>query len=376
MEQKNKNGIVMEVSESEQKMILMTEDGEFIQRSYNGTVPKIGAELNFSVNQVPKRKPLFTRWRQAGLAVAAVLLLLIITPAMLNNIPGNSETVAYVTVDVNPSIELGINTNDIVVFSKGLNYEGQEVIKSLNLKGLKSEKAIAKLTGELVKTGYVDELEAGRIMISVRAETNEGNLTDEIADKLARTVKTSLAENNARFTLVSTVKVDEELRLSAEKAGVSPGKYILMLEDSYERKTNDDDMQVAKHETEKLLEEEADYNSEILDENKENERTEVKEQERESSKSEVRIAQNNNKDVQEKSTENKEQSNKERESNEYQLAENKQRIAELEDKKVTEIASLLNENDSKDDDKEKDEEDEENVEDDEENEEELKENNK
>lgn len=235
--QEVKNGIVMEVKESE--LVVMTPDGEFLHRPYAENPPQIGEEISFTVATRAKPRTFLTRWRQAGLAVAAMLLLFILTPAMINQLPVSSEMVAYVTVDVNPSIELGVNNKDKIVSAKALSESGNDVLESLNLIDKRSEEAITEITRQMVAMGYIKAYEANKVMISVRSLTNNKELTDKLSENLVTATKVALAQDDVKLAIVSAIQVDEELRLSAEIAGVSPGKYVLMLEENPYSSDND-----------------------------------------------------------------------------------------------------------------------------------------
>ena len=45
--------------------------------------------------------------------------------------------VSYVSIDVNPSIELALNRFDRVVYAAAYNLEGEEILNGLSLKGKK-----------------------------------------------------------------------------------------------------------------------------------------------------------------------------------------------------------------------------------------------
>lgn len=55
--------------------------------------------------------------------------------------------VAYVSVDVNPSVELSLNRFDTVVAQEGVNDDGAALLANVNLVGMGCEEAIATLTG-------------------------------------------------------------------------------------------------------------------------------------------------------------------------------------------------------------------------------------
>ncbi|MDW7674608.1 MAG: anti-sigma factor domain-containing protein [Bacillota bacterium] len=230
---RKRRGVVLELTQED--MVLLTPEGEFIRRPVLNGAVSIGQEVHYTENAevvAPPKERFFNKWRRSGLAVAAVLLLLILTPAMLNQMPIASETVAYVTVDVNPSIELGIDNKDMVSTALGLNDDGEKVVNSLQLEGINSEKAVELITKKILEMGIIKKDEYTKVMITVRPVKAGNKVAVELEQKLAFTTKNVLAQDEVRFAVVSTALIDEELRVSAQVAGVSPGKYLMMLEEN------------------------------------------------------------------------------------------------------------------------------------------------
>jgi hypothetical protein len=213
-------------------MILLTPEGEFVKRPVLGNSVILGQEIHYcetvEVINPPKQK-LLTKWRRSGLAVAAVLLMLILTPAMLNMLSVTTETVAYVTIDVNPSIELAIDNKDAVVSAEGLNEEGRRLLERIELLGLKSEAATARIAKEIVALGYIKRGDAATLIITVRPVKSGSQVVLGLKDKLVATTKETLAQNEVKYAVVEIHLIDEELRLSAKQTGVSPGRYLFML---------------------------------------------------------------------------------------------------------------------------------------------------
>ena len=56
-----------------------------------------------------------------------------------------SKPVSYISIDVNPSIELGINRFDKVVSAKGYNQDGQDILQHVPLKNISYIQAIDRL---------------------------------------------------------------------------------------------------------------------------------------------------------------------------------------------------------------------------------------
>src|SRR5690606_23345105 len=113
-------GIVME--SGRRSTVVMTPDGEFVKISGSGWA--IGEEISFereARRQARRRSFLLT-------ASAAVILPVAFTVPGLQ-LYDRPHVAAYVTLDINPSVELGVDNNRGVVELHALNPDGETVIQ-------------------------------------------------------------------------------------------------------------------------------------------------------------------------------------------------------------------------------------------------------
>lgn len=95
------------------------------------------------------RRPVAVR----GLAVAACLLV-----ALLGAGTGVCLTpTAVISVDVNPSVELGINRFDRVVYAKGMNEDGERLVDSVDVWGSTYDEAVERLLDSDQVAGLLEE---------------------------------------------------------------------------------------------------------------------------------------------------------------------------------------------------------------------------
>ena len=72
--------------------------------------------------------------------------------------PAEQKATTFVSLDINPSIELTLDKNDKVVSVRGANEDGQVLLYGeADLKGLSVEAAVEKITEWAVELGYLDE---------------------------------------------------------------------------------------------------------------------------------------------------------------------------------------------------------------------------
>ena len=95
---KQGKGIVVEVA-ARDHVIVMTSQGEFLRVPFSKPVC-VGQEIQYTI----KRPPFYFKW-----TVAAVLLLALVGSAgQIADIPGGTTPAFFVTLDINPSIELAL----------------------------------------------------------------------------------------------------------------------------------------------------------------------------------------------------------------------------------------------------------------------------
>lgn len=85
------------------------------------------------------------------MALASILTLSACTP-------NGQEATTFVSIDINPSIELTLSARDKVVSVRGANEDGQVLLYGeADLKGMDVEQAVAKITELAVEYGYLNE---------------------------------------------------------------------------------------------------------------------------------------------------------------------------------------------------------------------------
>jgi hypothetical protein len=232
-------GIVMKVAGD--KAIVMTKDCQFLNIPLLDGMT-VGQEIDVPEEVVQQsrgtgkpvplpwyQKTWNTTWKKAGIVAASVLLAVSVwTSASLFSEP---TAYAYVTVDINPSIELSIDNHKQVVAAVPLNDEGKLVLEGLKLKGLPVEEAVGKLAEAASTQGYLDE--KTEVIITASPAVEKEELEDaldlsRVEDELVAKVE-SMAQSAGTEVEVEGIVVSQEVRAAAQEEGLSPGKYALYL---------------------------------------------------------------------------------------------------------------------------------------------------
>jgi hypothetical protein len=146
--------------------------------------------------------------------------------------------VAYVSLDINPSIELGVNAFDTIVSAEAYNEDGEKVLEGTNLINTKVVKAVSTVISNAISDGYIKEddtitTDAADTTATTSAAVEITISTDKegVADKLNESLKEAAdetLENNDVEAEVETDKVDLAKRDEARQLGITPGKLNLI----------------------------------------------------------------------------------------------------------------------------------------------------
>lgn len=218
-------GIVMEMSD--RHVIVMTPRGDFRQLPRDGRTCEIGEEILFAEPTIRRKVPPMAKL--SGLVAAVVLCIVVF--AGVTDFTGKNDVVAYVSMDINPSVEIGIDNAEKVWDLRGLNDDGKQLIAGLNYKGLDMA-AVAEAILQKAEQGPLAKGE-GDIIIASSIVKDTKKIDDAaIADKLKEQVAKHLREEHptdlANYE-VTAFAAPVEIRQEAASQGLSTGKYAIYL---------------------------------------------------------------------------------------------------------------------------------------------------
>ncbi len=225
---KRGTGIVVEMA-TQNRVVVMTSQGEFVRVPFTKPVC-VGQEIHFE----KKRRPSFWQW-----SIAAVVFLAIVGSAGMDNermyIPGGFAPTHYVTIDINPSIELALNREQRIVAVEGLNDDGRSLLYKARVVGSSLKQGVEVISAQARADGYypsdeseivvtissdeLDEYEM-RKLEQVTLERRESSVQYELED----VVRDALASDH--HTKVKVWQVPMEVRDELRQAGVTPARYI------------------------------------------------------------------------------------------------------------------------------------------------------
>ncbi len=167
------------------------------------------------------------RRRFLPLLTAACLVVVIAGGAFGVNSYQQAHTVAsIVSLDVNPSIELTLNSKERVLSATPLNSDAVAILDGMDLVGDDLNKAMNAIIGSLLKNGYVDEL-ANSILITV--EDDNTDRAASLQQKLNQEAEAILSGAKVNGAILSqTLEHSAQLQSQADAYGISVGKAALI----------------------------------------------------------------------------------------------------------------------------------------------------
>jgi len=134
--------------------------------------------------------------------------------------------VAYVSMDINPSVELGVNTFDTVVSVEAYNEDGKNILEGTDLVNVKVDDAVSTVISNAISDGYIKEDGSSVIEITTLTDKTTGAAV-ELNESLKNVVDETLSNNDIQAE-VETENVALARRDEARKLGITPGKLNLI----------------------------------------------------------------------------------------------------------------------------------------------------
>ena len=180
-----------------------------------------GTVINMPIMKTAKRK-----WT---ILVAACLAVVLLAGGGVLYQQANAVA-SVVSLDVNPSIELKVNSSEKVLVCTPLNEDAKAILADMSngadLKGAKLDVAVNAIVGSLVRNGYLDSISSA-IMISV--EDKDTARAEKLQRELTSTVDGVLQTSEAKAAvLTQTLTQDAAREQQARENSISTGKAALV----------------------------------------------------------------------------------------------------------------------------------------------------
>ncbi|SFF10614.1 Anti-sigma factor N-terminus [Paenibacillus algorifonticola] len=225
-------GVVMQIQKN--RAIVLTADGRFINTALPRNV-QVGDEIVIQQEERARRKrPKALLWR-TGVAAAIVLLIL---PVLLYVQSGEHPVVAYFSMDINPSIEIGIDSREQVQELHAFNEAGKQLIAGVSYKNKSLALVTTAIMQKIAGMHYFDDKVQDIVVTSVVIGGDDPQLDVLFSSKLNKALTEMVADGHMQAAVeIMTLSAPVELRDAAEAYGLSSGKmavYLMAKDEGYD----------------------------------------------------------------------------------------------------------------------------------------------
>ncbi|WP_428912300.1 anti-sigma factor domain-containing protein [Niallia sp. Krafla_26] len=211
-----RNGIIMEINRD--FLTILTPEGEFLKAQKRNQSYQIGQEVSFwPVEEKKKKRMIFSLPGKIALSACAFALILL----SLLPIYQSHQVYAYMSIDVNPSIELSLNKELEVIELTPYNDDGEKIIHALSdWKRKDVDEVTLSILNEMKKQGYTEnhhEVVLSTVIIKEQSKEQDQSLQNEMAF-----IEKKIANDDLDLIVV---EASEQDRNDALQKGVTTGSF-------------------------------------------------------------------------------------------------------------------------------------------------------
>lgn len=206
------------------KFAYMVTDGCEFKRIKLLVDASIGCELkDEDFVEIADRKRMFGGVWKYGLAAAGVLLASVASYGAFRNYTQN-DIIAYIAVDGQQSIELGIDAQGKVQEVTTQDAQGKKMLADVDVQN----RDVKDVTSDISAKAAQDERNGSNLLITVSSNQKGGGGAVKMAAEVKDATEKKLQKANIAAT-VDTVTTNGTVRDEAKAAGLSTGKYVIMM---------------------------------------------------------------------------------------------------------------------------------------------------
>ncbi|WP_272502238.1 anti-sigma factor domain-containing protein [Bacillus cereus] len=206
-------GIVMDIKKH--SVVVLTPNGEFISFKRKAHSYMIGEEISFKEQE--QRAPRFSipsSLKPASLLVACFLCVLL----FFYNQP-EEKVFAYISVDINPSLEVSVTKDLRVIDLRACNDDGRRILKEMKRWENKHLQDVIRI---IIKQSQEDKYLTNDKQVMLTAVTKDKSLEPQL-EKAMQKLKKEYETKHVKVVYQSSTM---QMRENAMKAGVGTGVYI------------------------------------------------------------------------------------------------------------------------------------------------------
>jgi hypothetical protein len=160
--------------------------------------------------------------------IVSILLIALVFTAAIFWIPKSAAADTYVTLDINPSVELIVSPRERVIYANALNEDGEVLLGELNVIGLKLDVAMQLIIDTAIELGFIDA-EDEETLVDVSVISNNNQIGEMIRTRIKDQINQRF--NDRAINGGARDKTDDNYQpafvLEARSYGVTPGFLFL-----------------------------------------------------------------------------------------------------------------------------------------------------
>ena len=197
--------------------IVITPDGEFKKVPLPGSgLTEIGQEITF------RKKRGVPYLRHFMVAASMLLVFIFVGRFYLGQAP---EASAYMTIDINPSIELAVASDGKVVSGSGLNSDGKIIMSKIKVKGCALPEAVELIIEQAIADHFLSPEQDNVVLATITFDNGEAAAID--LESVYGAIRDSMDAGGLDAEVIIK-PVQPEVRQEAIKSGVSTGRFLLL----------------------------------------------------------------------------------------------------------------------------------------------------
>lgn len=163
--------------------------------------------------------------KKFSLLVSAIILVAAIAFGGYKYYNYTKTPVSYISIDINPSVELGVNAKGKVVTVTPDNSDGNRIVKGQKLINSSLSSAVNQLITSAAKNNFIKS--DGSTVIALTSMSKDSKSAEQLTE-ISEKAAVSAVNANKLSAVYYKDSADLSLKEQAEKSGVSPGKYKLI----------------------------------------------------------------------------------------------------------------------------------------------------
>ncbi len=168
----------------------------------------------------------------------------------------NDATYSYVSIDINPSIELEVSRTENIKDVRAFNEDGKRLLGNIEVEGMNINKAVKLIIEKSREMGYFKNKEKNSILIAAvpgKDSNIKGTEEEKKFNDFLDRIKKDISSTYSSFIDAKIVMVSHDLREKAEKSNLSMGGYYIYSQEKMEGKQGSEQLQLPPTDTKAII---------------------------------------------------------------------------------------------------------------------------